>query len=478
MKIALRRNATSTLTYDFTELPPQFRTHFHKYITEMKNTQKKAESTLIAECRDFFTYTAPFFDSIGLESFAQIDAQSKQLFVVHLNSTILRASKKNTNKRLSQGSKRRIFISAKNYFTWLTKHHKESAPELAHFSPNPYSKGANANLKTKAIDETASEMIRKKLKDETNPYIKAFIAVASLFGLRIEDILELKHDCISDDPDKPEAYMYRYYNHKDSQWYKKPVPKNNVTAVTALKVLGEHTEELRQESGDERLFIWKVERGGVHGEVGSIRRYTQRSVSDWLKSYIKRHGILNADGSAPHITPHMLRHDLFTSMDEKGVALENTQHVADHKHSSTTRRYYIHSRDKSYNEQMDESDKMADSIFVAKDTTCVEDEVFHDNKVGLTLADGYCRNTKMATDDEYVCEHYTKRGNCYGCSKLLTTPDFLDYFYDQLAKKEQELDDNAPYGENTQRQIHFQIEMIKKLIKKLEALVEEEEETV
>lgn len=464
--IALRMNATIARTYDFNTLPKPFARHFYDYIKEHKDAKKKSESTLLNECNFFFQHIAPFFASLGFESFAQIDAEAKQRFIVYLNTTL----GKKTNRPLGQSAKRHIFGCAKIYFTWLTKHHKDEAPKLAHFNPNPYSKGANAKLKTKIIDETAMEQIKKALRNERNLYVKAFIAVAAYLGLRREDIMELQADCLSDDPDKPGAYHFRYYNHKDSQWYKKPVPKNCSSAVVALKLLIEHTEKLRVESEEKRIFIWQGDGRGNNKKNGSILRFTHSTVTDWHKSYVKRHNITDARGLSPHITPHMFRHSLLTGMDEAGVDVEHAQFVADHKSAETTRRYYIHSRDATYNAQMDAVEELSTSIGVAKDTSCIEDKAFHSNKNALTLPDGYCRDTKMATNDAYICDHFNKRGNCYGCSKLLTTPEFLDYFYQQLEAKEKELDDKTLYGENVLRQIHFQIEMIKKLIEKLESL--------
>ena len=160
-------------------------------------------------------------------------------------------------------------------------------------------------------------------------------------------------------------------------------------------------------------------------------------------------------------------------MDSEGIDIEVAAHQADHKHSNTTSKYYIHSTDKTYNEQMDILDKVIDSITVADNIRIVNDIDFQDNVTALRLDVGYCKDTKMATDDEYVCEHYKNRGNCYGCSKMITTPDFLPYFYNLLKEKKQELKDKSMYGEHVLRQIRFELSLIEILIEKLEAKIKE-----
>lgn len=467
--ITFHPNKTDKITLDFSKLPKQFSKHFYEYIKEKKDGKKSVDSTLMCEYTYFSNYIAPFFAKQGLNSFSEITLEKKQLFLVYLNTRI---TKRNKNL-LSHSTKRHILGSAKTYFTWLAMRHPDEAPMLALFSPNPFSRGTNNNLKTKAIDETVMEQIKNALRYEENPYIKTFITIAVYLGLRREDILELRADCLLDDPDKTGAYLIHYYNHKDASWKKKPIPKNCSSAVITLKLLKEYTHKLREEAADERLFLWKVQKPR-HGTVGSIRRFTAASVKSWLKIFTNHHNVLDAKGESPKITSHMFRHTLLTSMDEAGVDVEHARHMADHKHAFTTQRYYIHSRDATYNQQMDELDNLVESITIAGNVNVIKDDAFHVNQNSLRLSDGYCTDVKMAAEVDYICTHYQKRGNCYGCSKLLTTPEFLPSLHEELQALEHELSEKSLYGENVLRQIHFRIELIKILIKRLEDLKEDE----
>ena len=244
-----------------------------------------------------------------------------------------------------------------------------------------------------------------------------------------------------------------------------------LSSSKSIKMLIDETKELRRESGEKRLFIHKIKNG--RSKVGNINRYDFQAPNQWLKFFIKRHNITNENGTLTKVHLHQFRSTLLTNMDSEGIDIEIGAHQADHKHSSTTQRYYIHSTDKTYNEQMDILDKVVDSIGVTDDISVIDDVEFQSNADALRLDDGYCRDTKMATDDEYVCEHYKSRGNCYGCSKMITTPDFLPYFYDLLKEKEQELKDKSKYGEHVLRQIRFELSLIKVLIEKLEAITKD-----
>ena len=62
--------------------------------------------------------------------------------------------------------KRYVFGNDKSYFVWLSQRYPTEAPTLALFSPNPYSKGTNDNLKTKPIDETVLRQIKIALRNE------------------------------------------------------------------------------------------------------------------------------------------------------------------------------------------------------------------------------------------------------------------------------------------------------------------------
>ena len=462
MKLILKKQ-NHNLTCDFTTISEPFRIRFYEYIKEQKDTRKKKESSLVNEFTFFSEHSASFMTSRGMKALSEIDIHFIREFTSYL------AIKHTVNdKLLAKSSARKIFSTLKNYTIWLASYYPKEAPNISLFEPNPFSKGANDTFKTKPLEDDVLEQFKKAIRKEENVYHKACFSVALYQGLRSEDIMQLEADCLKEDEDNKGKYNLCYYNAKADEWMQK---RTFSAVVKALKMLIDETKELRRESGEKRLFIHKIKNG--RSKVGNINRYDFQAPNQWLKFFIKRHNITNENGTLTKVHLHQFRSTLLTNMDSEGIDIEIGAHQADHKHSSTTQRYYIHSTDKTYNEQMDILDKVVDSIGVTDDISVIDDVEFQSNADALRLDDGYCRDTKMATDDEYICEYYKSRGNCYGCSKMITTPDFLPYFYDLLKEKEQELKDKSKYGEHVLRQIRFELSLIKVLIEKLEAITKD-----
>jgi len=459
MRLILKKQ-NSNHTCDFTAIKKPFGERYYEYIKEKKDTQKKAESTLFSEFRLFSEHTAPFMASRGMHSLAEIDIQFIREFTSYLAT-------KHTAKGelLAKSSARYIFSILKTYAVWLSGKYPQEAPNISLFEPNPFSRGANDTIKTKALEDGVLEQFKKAIRKEDNVYHKACFSVALYQGLRSEDIMELKTDCLIEDADNKGKYDLYYYNKKSSEWMRK---RTSSAVVKALKMLIDETKELRKESGEERIFIHKIKNG--RSKIGEIERFSYQVPNFWLKSFIKKHKIARENGTLVKVHLHQFRTTLLTNMDAEGIDIEIGAHQADHKHSSTTQRYYINSTDKTYNEQMDKLDEIVENIGIVDDVKNIDDLKFQDTISALRLDNGYCHDTRMATDDEYVCEHYKSRGNCYGCSKMITTPEFLPYFYDLFQEKKQELKEKSQYGEHVLRKIRFELTLIKELIEKLEAM--------
>jgi integrase len=446
-------------TCDFTTIEKPFGERYYEYIKEQKDTRKKAESSLHTEFNCFSKHSVPFMVSRNMRSLAEIDIQFIREFTSHL------ATKHTVHgKLLAKSSARKIFGNLKIYAIWLSGKYPKETPNISLFEPNPFSRGTNDTIKTKALKDDVLEQFKKAIQKEDNFYHKACFSVALYQGLRSEDIMELKADCLIEDADNKGKYDLYYYNKKSSEWMRK---RTSSTVVKALKMLIDETKELCKENKEKSIFIHKMKNN--KNKTEKIQKYSFQAPTHWLISFIKKHQIVNEIGSLVKIHMHQFRTTLLTNMDAEGIDIEVGAYQADHKHSSTTQRYYINSTDKTYNEQMDKLDEIVENISIVDDMKGIADVKFQDNISVLRLDNGYCQDTRMATDNEYVCEHYKSRGNCYGCSKMITTPEFLPYFYDLFREKKQELKEKSQYGEHVLRQIRFELTLIKELIKKLEA---------
>lgn len=454
MILLLQKKANETIKCDFRTIPKEYRDYFYRYIKEQKETKKKEESSLILEFTYFKNHFSSYAKKTDLRTFSNIDNHFLRGFTTYLSTYLTKHGTK-----LKRPTCRRIFSSLNFFIGWLARNYPDIAPPVALFKPNPFSRGETNNIKTKPIEDSILSQIKKLLSKEENPYIKACITIALYQGLRSEDILELKDDCLIEDPDNPGKFDIYYYNQKSDEWMKK---RTFSSVVNAIKLLINHTNDLRIKSAEKNIFIHQIK--------GKVKRYHSSVPNRWINIFIKKNHIVNSSGDLIKINMHKLRTTLATNLDSSGVDVEIAAYQLDHKDSLTTMRYYIHSTDETYNKEMDVLDKIVSSTHIVNDINLVNDEVFQENTIGLRLDTGYCQDTKMIMDNEYICQYYTNRGNCYGCSKMVTTPEFLPYFEQLLKEKKDELTQNHKYGEHVTRQISFEINLISLLINKLNTI--------
>ena len=82
------------------------------------------------------------------------------------------------------------------------------------------------------------------------------------------------------------------------------------------------------------------------------------------------------------------------------------------------------------------------------------------------MCDGYCT---MPFVKGQVCERLLKHQKCYTCSRYITTPEYLDDHKKHLAELEADLANNI-YGSHYANHLLPTIEILKEIIKRLEAI--------
>lgn len=461
MIITLKPRSDATFLCDFNAIYSPFNVRFHQYIKFCKDTNKKKDSTLRNEFICFQRHFCVFAKKKELLSLTELNFSYVREFASYL-STIITVR----GRKLSQSASRMTFSYLKQYCIWLTRYYPAEVAPIEIFNFNPFGNRANERIKTKPLEDSVLRQFKKSLQVETNVYHRACLVLALHQGLRSIDIFGLKDDCLIEDPDNKGEYYLYYYNNKSDRWIKK---RTFVSVVRAIKTLIKHTKCLREESDRKELFIHKVELP-QHGIVGSIKQYNYHVKKVWLAAFIKKHKIKNCHGELEKINIHRLRSTLASNMDAEGIDVEIAASQLDHKNSSTTMRYYIHSTDETYNKSMDIIDKVVSKIGITQDVSNIDDHEFKENVLALRLADGYCQDTKIATDMNYVCPRFTKRGNCYGCPKMVTTPEFLPYFNDLIKEKKDSLDSLSKYGSHVSRQIEHEIAVVEQIVFKLKSI--------
>ena len=324
------------------------------------------------------------------------------------------------------------------------------------FAKSPYKRN-NAHLKTAYFTDDVLGQIKDALRVEEDILTKAYLLIALYYGLRSSDIVTLRHDCLHSS-DKEGKYDLHYIDHKQNEAV--TIATIATPVSRAIFALIQHTKALREEASLPYIFLTKDRKGTIK----PLAPYQKTR----LDKFVKKHSICDSANGEIKMHSHMFRRTLATNLQSSGVALETTQRLLNHKSNRTTLKHYIKTKEKDYIEQISSTLAHMQLVATGKEKEYLPLETgAHD---ALRLSDGYCSNTAMATDTDYICEQLKRRANCYGCEKMVTTPEFLPYFKTLLQDKEEELSSHRQYGKHLSAHLYFEKTLISELIVKLEAL--------
>ena len=436
---------------DLSETKPYIvATHFEAYIRHHKDFRKKAESSLYTEVK-MMRYLFMFLELkeiVDLADFCYLNMQ--ELF------TYLSTTKSKKNKYLSKSSQRLVYTFFKSFAIWLNEYYPTKAPPLNIFEKSPY-RSNNDHLKTTYFSDYVLKQIRDGLLKEKDIYTKSYIMVALHYGLRSIDIVALKSDCLQMS-DKDGKYDLHYRDHKQNESVTIPAITASVARVIASLI--HETAHLRQEASCSEIFVRKDNKGLIR----TFNSYQRTR----LNRFVKEHQIKNEDDELITMRSHMFRRTLATNLQSSGAPLESTQSLLNHKSKRTTMKHYIKTKKSDYIDQISKTLTHMQTVASSKEISVLLPEIEHTE--ALRLSDGYCINKTMSTQADYMCDQIKRRGNCYGCSKMVTTPEFLPYFRSLVKDKEKELISKRHYGEHLVKQISFEKDLIQELITRLEDL--------
>lgn len=383
------------------------------------------------------------------------------LFMSYLNTVV----SEKTGKKLSYNTKKHSLDSVKNIIHWCQIHKPESVPNNEVFTGNEYT-GVNQKLRIDFIPDEVLLQINNALKTEENPYLKYGIIILESTGMRIGDLLCLEKDCIK--PHLISGYTISWFDHKNRK-YHKPMPVR-FECVEAVQRLAEETESLRAECNEQLKNVLFVHKATNCIKTGQIIQINCVTLSNWYKSFVKRHNITDSDGNLYHLTNHQFRRTLGTDMLSKGVNINVIQEVLGHSDPSTTKRFYADVKDK------DRAEVFSNIGIIGNinqlDKSYFDNEIeriwFNENKdIKAALCDGYC--TKPIVNGE-ICDRLLKRQKCCTCSRYITTPEYLEYHKQHLAELEFQVKQGEIYGEHYKEHFLPTIETLKIIIERLEEL--------
>ena len=432
------------------------------YVWQNYRVGNKTLSRLYGEVNSWFMHFIKFADAKRITSLNSLDNAVIDEYVSYLRTTL----SDKTNKPLSYNYQKVCLDVLKSVIRWCQLHRPNDVPTIEIFTGSEYI-GINRKVKIDFIPDDVVAQINEALKKEENPYLKYGIIILQSTGMRIGDLLKLRIDCIK--PHLISGYTIEWTQHKGHK-DKPPMPVRS-ECVAAIEKLIEITAELRNEADEkdkDTLMIWRAPKGKCCGKVIAINAV--RFNNDWMKKFIKKNNIKDANGDYYNLTSHQFRRTLGTDMLSKGTNINVIQQVLGHSDPSVTKRFYADVKDKERAEVfksvgvIGNINQIQSSVF----DNVSEFEWFKANKdKGACMCDGYC--TKPVVDGK-ICDRLLKRQKCYTCSRYITTPEYLEAHKQHLANLEKQLEEGAIYGEHYAEHFIPTIEVLKVIIERLEGL--------
>lgn len=370
-----------------------------------------------------------------------------------------------TGKPLHYKTQKKKFDAFKAIVNWCQLHRPEDVPKTKIFTGNEY-RNTNKKLKIDFIPDEIVEQINEALKTEENAYLKYSIIILQSTGMRIGELIKLRTDCIQ--KHLISGYTIQWLNQKKKE-YRNPMPVR-IECVQAVNALIELTKDLRLECDEidkNTLMIHRVSGGVKDGKVKVPHRDTFRY---WLKNYIKRNNIMDANGEFYNLTSHQFRRTLGTDMLSQGININVIQEVLGHADPAITKRYYADVKDKERGEMFKNIGIIGNVNLINSSAfdSITDFEWFKENKdKRACMADGYC--TKPFENGE-ICDRLLKSQKCYTCSRYITTPEYMETHKQHLANLERQLEENAIYGDHYAEHFIPTIEVLKIIIGRLEDL--------
>lgn len=460
-----------TFHFDFSYIhSDEMRSVVKDYVWQNWRTGNKVTNRLMMEVSSFHHF-AEFASQHSIDSFCELDNAKVDLFLSCLRTKVsLR-----TRKPLSYIRQKDCLSVVKVIISWCRIHRPDAVPNVEIFTGNEFT-GINRRMKIDFIPDEVMAQINIALKAEENSCLKYGIIILESTGMRLGDLLTLRTDCIK--PHLVSGYTISWFDHKNRR-ERPPMPVRS-ECVHAVHKLIEITEPLRAEADDsikDMLFIHRCTSKNPKTHAGQVVVPTNSAMQRWLKDFVKKNNILDADGTPYNLTAHQFRRTLGTDMLSKGTDLNVIQQVLGHSDPSVTKRFYADVKDNDRAETfknigiIGNIDLIDDSSF----ENSAEKDWFQANKhKGAALCDGYC--TKPFEDGK-VCDRLLKRHKCYSCSRYITTPEYLQAHRDHLARLEKQLEEGAIYGEHYAEHFRPTMEVLKVIIERLEELQNDRNES-
>ncbi len=399
----------NTVTFDFTYLPNDWFKKVQKEITiECITISRPSVATLNRynyNLRRFFDFISQY--GIELNTFEDLTHQYSQMYLYYLKQQDI------SNSTMA------ISLSA---LKWLVLHGQhfeyDGFPIRQGFDGDEYKAVKTEDiLKTKYIPDKIMKQIETALKKEEDKMLKSLIEIGIDTGIRLSEALDLSKGCLTEDfTGKSVLHVISKKNNTERFI---PVARRVKRAVRTLESL---SKEGRAEINSDNLTVYWLSRG----RPKRFDRLIQSIFRPQLKAFVKRHNIVNDDGSLYALSYHAFRHTLGTEMLNKGMTPSEIADYLGHESLHSTSGYA-----KLKNPTVQKEYKNLGFIGMIAEEISGEAldkaNLSEERLRKAALPDGAC--SKPIDNKGNICANYNM---CIICPKFITTPKHLSVHKDHL----------------------------------------------
>lgn len=393
--------------------------------------------------RHFFNFLLQ--EGIQLESFAGVSHQMVEAFVMHL----LGSMDKPTTRSLAIAALKAVITHGQRF-------EYEGYPRQNIFDGDEFRRlQTEDQLITRYIPDSVMEQINLALdKDRTELILNRLLIVLRDTGIRLGEALALNTNSLLDDfLGKPILHVVSQKSENE-----RFIPVSSAVKEALLEQIKICTP-IREETGDERIFLYK------YSDARDSWRLDQRTARYLLSAFVSRNGIRDSSGELYQLTFHAFRHTLGMKMLNSGLTHLEVQEYLGHESSHSTAHYA-----KVVNKQV--SSEMRKAGLIGQVVRELSTETIGENALldaetlkSAALPDGAC--SKPINSEGKVCKRFNM---CIFCPKFITTPQFLDVHKGHLRRLQQ---NNATYmQENYIGTEHHLTEVEEVLVEIIERLEE------
>lgn len=328
----------------------------------------------------------------------------------------------------------------------------------------------------KALDKALLDKIISFALDDLHKkedvFPAASIIITTQVGLRINEFLTLKDNCLIENG---ALYSIKHFSRKLHNEEIEVIKPINEYVVFAINTLLDYTKERRKESKLPYLFINpNRSKKGYPIELVSHSSWGKNFLTPWLE----KHNICDEHGNAMKITSHTFRHCFATYAISNGASIEVVSKMMGHVSIRGTQHYAKPIEEDVKNRFAEVFNEGA--ILSGKQAMQIKEKLKQNNPFkGKTVeqVDSLRKAMKIQVLSHGLCTHHPMRnepcmgdGVCLGCKNFLTTPDFLDIHKNRLKNVQEQLKkapEDGPYESKLKNIENYLIGIIEDLEKQL-----------